>query len=315
MEDVPMYIFLDASAVRKMMASEDGLFTFQGLQNLCQQGHMKCAPPDGQGVPKWLGEVEERDRIMFAVTDSVLDELQERADRGGPGERKRIEWLLSDSESYLQVCHNWGILEVLETRRHTQLKKLTPAHEQLAREVGISRRTLKWFDFAYLWESEIDAEGRVILVTADETLRHFGSETLDLIASGTASRKLAILHLDDLYSRFKADRAHGGARLCEAALKQRAGKFCGAVLSAQVVAAVLAARPPDEAEVLRRELREALALLSEARDILGGTRVAVPSGGHNGLGADAAKCVGKMDDAQLRWEVLLARSTASVQWQ
>merc|ERR1719253_2140486 len=105
-EEVPMYIFLDSKATFRMMDKEDAkMFSFSGLMNLCQRSLMKCIHPQGSRAPPREGE-----RIIFVITDSVLDELG--ANRN-PSERRRIEWLRNSKESHLNICHNWGILEVL----------------------------------------------------------------------------------------------------------------------------------------------------------------------------------------------------------
>jgi len=301
-EEVPMYVFVDASAVRRMMG--EGFLTFQGLLNLCQQGHMKCTPPDDWPKPPWMGPVEERERIIFVVTDSVLDELADLADRP---ERKRVEWLRNSSDSYLQRCHSWGILEVLETKLHTQLMKLTPTQEQRARDLRISKRAVMMFDFASLWESQIESEGRVLFVTANESVRCFGVEVgrEDKLKVG---RSVVVLHADDLERWFAADRRHGGQRLCEAALKPKVGGPCGSVLSAAVMLGVVASGMSDgevkgdgsETELLRKELREAMSLVAEARHVLGGHR----------SGPDVTRCVCKMNEAHRRWQDILARSAA-----
>jgi hypothetical protein len=309
--EVPMYVFLDASAVRRMLSKEDTLFSFRGLVNLCQQGHMTCLPQQGGGDAP-----QEHERIIFVVTDSVLEELQDFADRH-PGERKRIEWLRKAQDSYLQVCHSWGILEVLETKLHTQLMKLDPKNEQMAQGMHISKRAVKTFDFACLWESQIESEGRVFFVTADEALHRFGcavgSECTSAGANGT--RPLIVLHTDDLDKRLSSDHVHGCWRLAECAKNSKGPvKFCGTVLSASLLAQVvdLSSRVRElsghgdasahaEVEDLRRELREALELVGAARHHLGGRAVW-------GEETEVARCLERMDEAQKRWNILLSQS-------
>eukprot|EP00427_Karlodinium_veneficum_P013717 CAMPEP_0169070614 /NCGR_PEP_ID=MMETSP1015-20121227/5208_1 /TAXON_ID=342587 /ORGANISM="Karlodinium micrum, Strain CCMP2283" /LENGTH=555 /DNA_ID=CAMNT_0009129621 /DNA_START=64 /DNA_END=1728 /DNA_ORIENTATION=- len=275
-EDVPMYIFLDASAVSRMMTNEGKLFSFQGLLNLCQQGHMKCMPPKGGGIAP-----EEHERIIFVVTDSVLDELQEQAERN-PGDRENIEWLRHAPDSYLTVCHNWGILEVLETKLHMQLMKLQLQHEQRALEMGISKRTVKMFDFACLWKSQIESEGKVFFVTADEAMYRFGEEVAcdtSLHSGSSGTKPLIVFNADDVDRRFLS----GCSKLYDCALKQKASKFCGTVLSASLVSQVIDlpsllhswgiqkgdATTPGEVD-LHHELREAIALVSIAQRHMAG---------------------------------------------
>jgi len=320
-EEVPMYVFLDASAVRRMMNREEGLFSFQGLLNLCQQGHMKCTPPDDRTMPAWLGAVEERDRIIFVVTDSVLDELDGCANLH-PGERTRIEWLRTASDSYLQLCHSWGILEVLETSLHTQLMKLNHAHEQRARDMRISKKALMMFDFACLWAKQIESEGHVLFVTADEALNRFGSE---VVMTTSNSKQIVVLHSEVLDWRFASDHTYGGARLCEAARKSKVSKFCGSILSAQLITSALvlhALHDPSlagaseagsqEVDCLRRELREAMALLANARQLLGqqenrAAGSAIGAEARDARQSEVQKCIEKMDETQKRWQLLLAR--------
>jgi len=328
-EEVPMYVFLDASAVRQMLVRDDGIFTFQGLLNLCQQGHAKCIPPEGNQMPPWIVPSEERERIIFMVTDSVLDELEELAAKH-PTERRRIQWLRNAPDSYLQVCHAWGLIEILETKLHTSLMKLTATQEHKAREMRVSARTHKIIDFACLWESQIESNGRVVFVTADENVRRFG---VDVIGGC-----LRVIHADELNRRFSQDRQHGAHWLCRAArLKPKdCHDYCGAVLSASLMAILLAApqaspasapqpwngsaleaSTTNEDEVvatsgdaeldrLRQELGEAMAVLGEASQQLG-----AHSSYANGSASEFGHCVEKIDEARERWRSLLALGPVS----
>lgn len=316
-EEVPMYIFLDASAVRRFAAdrgsAKERLFTFQGLLNLCQQGHIKCTPPDEGPMPAWVGPVQERDRIIFVVTDTVLDELSHVSEHSAV-ERRQMDWLRNAPDSYLQLCHQWGILEVLETKLHTQLIKLS-GWEQRAQELRISRWALKNLDFACLWESQIESEGRVLFVTADEALCAFAAEAA---ASVEGVRRVAAVHVHKLDRSFASDREHGGHRLYEAAQKNKANKYCGSVLSAQIVHSLviepaLAADSVEEraaasgagrggaasAGDLRHALKEALALLGDVRPVVEG---------HGG--GDATKLLERIEKAQTQWQALLNKPAA-----
>merc|ERR1712136_98069 len=199
--------------------------------------------------------------------DSVLDELADLADRP---ERKRVEWLRNSPDSYLQRCHSWGILEVLETKLHTQLMKLTPTQEQRARDLRISKRAVMMFDFASLWESQIESEGRVLFVTANESVRCFGVEVgrEDKLKAG---RSVVVLY---------------------------AAVMLGVVASGMSDGEVKG--DGSETELLRKELREAMTLVAEARHVLGGHR----------SGPDVTRCVCKMNEAHRRWQDILARSAA-----
>merc|ERR1712072_561682 len=125
--------------------------------------------------------------------------------------RKLITWLRYDEDSYLNVCHSWGILEVLETKLHTQLMKLEPHHEQIARLEGISKKSVKVYDFAKFWECQIESQGRVFLVTANEALQRFGQEVGKMF--NTSWRPLVILDVDDLDQRFASDSMSGCRKL------------------------------------------------------------------------------------------------------
>lgn len=300
-EEVPMYVFLDSSAVRHFAAErttpKEALFSFQGLLNLCQQGHMKCTPPGDRQVASWLGPVEERDRLIFMVTDSVFEELATYADRY-PGERRLIDWLRNAPDSYLQVCVQWGILEVLETRLHNRLVKLS-GWEKRAQELQLGRLSLKNFDFAYLWESQIETEGRVLFVTADEALCTLASEYANTL--GDTKRRVTTAHVQQLERVFERDREHGGWKLHTAAQKAKAPRYCGAVLSAQVMSSLVVQQREviegnSEVEVLRQELKEAAALVGDLRNWMTGP----------GLGRQQhSRCLERIDDAQKRWSQVL----------
>lgn len=313
LDNVPLYAFLDASAVRRFAAErqnqKERLFTFQGLLNLCQQGHMKCVQPEDRQSPAWVGPLEEQDRLIFVVTDAVLDELSRVAEHSVP-DRRQIEWLRFAPDSYLQTCHQWGILEVLETKLHSQLVKLG-ACEERAREMQISRTTLLNFDFAVLWESQIDARGRVVFVTGDDALCNFVYEC------GSADenlRRVATVHVHALDRTFAADREHGGHRLYEAAQKVKANKYCGAVLSSQVMDTLIVVPTLEgrqlggggggdgREEAFKLGLREALTLLTDVRPLL-----TVDSPKSNP--AEINRFLERSEEAQKRWQVLLGRKS------
>jgi len=242
------------------------------------------------------------------------------------GMRRRVEWLRSAPDSFLVLGHSWGIVEVIETKLHTQLMKLDSRHEEAAREARISKRALKMLDFTCLWESQIEAAGKVLFVTADESLWRFGSDVA-AECSGGSNRRVVVLLADELDRRFASDRMHGGQKLCEAASRAKAAKFCGSVLSAGLMSKVLSVSSKlqdrrwsdhqedpqkrdrgglpaaKQNESLRRELREAMALVATARQLLEST-----AAGEGFLeGREVDKCLEKMDNAQRRWQTLLAR--------
>eukprot|EP00927_Polykrikos_kofoidii_P001802 TRINITY_DN10701_c0_g1_i1.p1 TRINITY_DN10701_c0_g1~~TRINITY_DN10701_c0_g1_i1.p1 ORF type:complete len:681 (+),score=100.57 TRINITY_DN10701_c0_g1_i1:102-2144(+) len=230
-EEVPMYVFVDASAVIRMM-DQEGLFSFDGLLSLCEWGNMTCTPVGQTSC------VEESQRLFLAVMDSVFDHLMELADRM-PGGKDQVAWLWKSPEAYLQRCHSWGILEFLETKSHAQLVMLQD-WETRADELGIPPCLLEMFDFACLWESQIRSRGRVLFVTGDKAVRRFGAEiatAADRAAADGRGQYVPVLHIDDLNRKFAADRVHGGAKLHEL-VNGHATNACDVVLSSQIMGAI-----------------------------------------------------------------------------
>jgi len=305
--EVPMYIFLDASALRQMLLQEDRFFCFKSLLNLCRQGNMKCNPAQGSEHDA----DEENDRIVFALTDSVLDELEESVEKD-PEEQKRVQWFRSSQESYLELGHGLGILEALETCGHKRLMKLLPRHEQSAAELQISERAVKLFDFACLWASQIASDGRVLLVTGDAALSQFGA----IMASDSewqASSNgipLVVLQIEELEKVFASEDV---CQTLHAAASSSSAPSCDSPLSASLLTAVvdiparlrgfnghrdtaaLEARPRSntgsDVDILRREMRMAVSLFKTTQELLGD--------------AEASSLVGRLDSAQKRWQTLL----------
>lgn len=273
------------------------MFSFTGLLNLCQRNLMKCIHPQGSRAAPREGE-----RIIFVLTHAVLDEL---GSTRNASERKRIEWLRHSEESPLIICHKWGILEVLENPHHTQLMKLEPRHEDIARDMRVTKRDVKNFDFACLWDSQIESAGRVFFITADKVMQRFGTEIAASFES-TGGRSLTVLHIDDLERQLSADCVPGCRKLKEAAFRPTTARYCSITLSAPLLALVigktLTSSEPVETEIgadahaLRRELQEALSLIPLARQHL------LPGQADN----EVARCLEKLDDAQKRWQQLLS---------
>lgn len=258
---------------------------------------MKCIHPQGGKAPPREGE-----RIIFVITDSVLDEVG--ATRNA-ADRRRIEWQRNSEESPLNICHTWGILEVLETKLHTQLMKLEPRHEQIAGDMHIAKRDVKNFDFACLWDSQIESAGRVFFITADKVMQRFGADVASSFESAGA-RPLMVLHMDDLEQQLSADAVPGCRKLKEAAFRPTSARYCRITLSAPLLALVIrkTLAPNDstnaesgaDAHVLRRELREALALIPLAQHHL------LPGKADK----EVASCLQSLEEAQKRWELLLS---------
>jgi len=326
--EVPMYIFPDASALRWMLLEEDKLFCFKGLFNLCRQGNMKC---NAQGNDPDLKE--EMDRIVVALTDGVLGELQENADKN-PEEQQRAKHFLSAQDSYLELGHGLGILEALETCGHNRLMKLLPRHAQMATEMHVLDGAVKLFDFACLWASQISSDGRVLFLTADAAVAKFGAELgsdAELHASA-AGIPLVTLHVDELERIFSADSGHGCCQQLCAAASDPSAVSCAAPLSASLVTAVVdipamlrrfggnrdavaveapcrsSASNGSDIDTMRKELREAVALFGTAQKLLND--------------AEASSLLERIDVAQKKWQSLLngaARGAAPpkqvAQWQ
>lgn len=305
-EEVPLYVFLDAFAVQQM-AFEDGAFlSFRSLLSLCEQGHMQCvAPPELPPLPVWACKLEERERVIFVVTDLILDDLDDMAEQI-PDERRRLEWFLRSPDSYLHLCRTRGILEVLGTDRNMQLMKVQPSHEQTARELHVSRRSVRMLDFAVRWEAETQVDSRVLVVTGNEATGRLFREVAE-----DCGRRVLVFTLNDMEAHLKAD--WRGSRLRETAAKAKAFRSCGASLSASLLLDVLQqdgmgeehsghdnppkarrSREMSGSQSLRKELREAMALMNEARPHLS-----------RQYGAEGV--LGKIDEAQRRWQRLLAQ--------
>lgn len=323
--EVPLYAFLGASALRRFAIAgtgEDNLFTFRGLLNLCRQGSMTCSPSDGRPTGR------ESERLLFVVTQAVLTELIRGAQ--SPGEHRQLESFLLGQDSQLQQCKNWGILEVLETKLHTELVKLA-GWEQRAAELRLSKSELRTLDFACLWAAHLEATGRVLFITGDEALCALSAEC----ACANGERGVTTVHVDQLERLFAADQLYGGRQLRAAASRQEAGdssaesaSCCRRPLCAQVVRA-LAVQPRSPEELLerhrvangdvvlqeaqqlqRQQLNEALTLLGEARPLL-----LVSSAGGNGIQqmANSRRCLDRIDEARQRISRSLAPSMRYVE--
>mmetsp|Transcript_38472 Transcript_38472/g.89218 ORF Transcript_38472/g.89218 Transcript_38472/m.89218 type:complete len:294 (-) Transcript_38472:57-938(-) len=291
---------------------------------------MKCTPPhqDRRPLKPWVGPVEERECIMLVLTDAVLEALAEMADRDR-AIRRRLEALKSEPGGYLNVCLEWGIVEILETVLHTQLMRFMPEHERLAHEKGISRQALKMLDFVSLWESQIMTEGRVLFVTSDESLCRFSTEARALGCTEICPPVCPpIVHYEELNRLFAEDTVHGGRQLCEASQHRQAPRFCGALLSAALLAAVagLAGEAPpapaegdaaeaagtvgeSSSEALRAELQQALELVAEAHRLFCPDPCAAAGDTEDQGKRDTAeaKWARQSDAAVERWQALLNR--------
>merc|ERR1712196_276252 len=175
----------------RMWHNEEDFFSVHGIVTLCEAGLM---------VNGTTPDLKESDRVMFAITDSVREEFMERFE-SGPGEKTPDE--LQRLETELQ--HNWGLLEFLETNLHSKLLKLE-RHQERAYELNIPNNVIKTYDFACLWESQIQDTGRVLFFTDDKATCQFGAE---VVASCKHGRSVPIIHMDDLN---RAWSAHGGPK-------------------------------------------------------------------------------------------------------
>merc|ERR1712025_652707 len=171
-----------------MIFRTEGLFTFQGLLNLCQQGHMKCLQPDDLSTVAWPGP-EESERIVFVITDPILEDLKELGQKY-PANQGRIDWFLTSPGSYLHQCQQWGVLEVI-TKLHSNLMNITEIQETRALDMRISPNVLKTIDFACLWQSQIRADDRVVWVAADAAVHAFSKEAVGGEGKGRRIRVLS----------------------------------------------------------------------------------------------------------------------------
>jgi len=149
----------------------------------------------------------------------------------------------------------------------------------------------------------------VLFVTADDNLVNFAAECG---ASVEGVLEVATVHVHAMDRAFANDREHGGNRIYEAAQRTKVNKFCGAMLSAEIMHALvvgpaLGSKSEGGGEdSLRQSLKEAVALLADLRPLL-----ECASGGgeqrSERRAAAAAKAVERVDEATRRWQALLSR--------
>mmetsp|Transcript_22604 Transcript_22604/g.40801 ORF Transcript_22604/g.40801 Transcript_22604/m.40801 type:complete len:615 (-) Transcript_22604:205-2049(-) len=302
--EVPLYTFLDAGAVRQMLFRQDGLLRFRGLTNLCEQGHMKCIPTDERELPSWTGPTEEPQCVMFAITDVVMEELAEWSKSDPMLLAELARFHAGDPSSVLQFCVNLGILEVLETKLHTQMMRLFEHHEKRSKELQVSKRSLMTLDFACLWQSQIEVENRVVLLTDDVRLRDFG---LEVTSEPPRKQWPSVLLLGELNQLLAQDTSTGGFELTKACFRAPPIEFCGHVLSAVMFSSVTARQRkstarevPQEMPVMRQELHEAVAIFSKALHL---TRATV----RGSVLAEGFADTARMEAAIVRWQALLAQ--------
>ncbi|CAK0848162.1 unnamed protein product, partial [Prorocentrum cordatum] len=213
---------------------------------------MKCCPVEGgrflemhNALPPshpWAGgAVAEKERVLLALTSSVLDEMSTSASSRSPEDRGRLERLRTASDSYLHRCYAWGLLEVLDADLHRRTMQVTPAQEQRALVASLPQQWVKLLDFVYLWNSKVELEGKVLFVTADRGMQSFAESVA--LEGDQHGHKVPAVHLDDLNLRLSEDSVHGGKVLYEASQRPEATAFCGSTFSAATLAA-LAAEPP-----------------------------------------------------------------------
>ena len=53
-----------------------------------------------------------------------------------PGGDEKVEMLRKDPNSTLNCCQRWGVVDILDTHPHTELKKLSRENQQTAGELG-----------------------------------------------------------------------------------------------------------------------------------------------------------------------------------
>lgn len=300
-EAYPMYIFLDTSAVCWMLLNEEKLFSFKSLFSLCQNGYMDC---------KSEGETsDEHDRVIFVITDGVLDDLEE-GDMLLPEVRERIQWFRQAQDSYLQSCRSYGILEAVETKdAHKHLIKIWQKQLQVALGMKIREQAVKNYDFACLWAAQIEMNGRVLYVSGDQTFLEWGSAVVsDQDWRKSSAVSLINLSIDELNDRFSFSAR--GQKLLEAASAQ-SQVICDSLLCASLLTAVLDipalvglsghAQESSRTEAMRKELGEAMALFTTVRHHIANV---APRGDN-----EVSRFLGRLDGAQTRWNQLLPASS------
>ncbi|CAE7216436.1 unnamed protein product, partial [Symbiodinium sp. CCMP2456] len=164
--------------------------------------------------PSKTDDVEEKEMIVFTVTNLALEELAEQLQESG--ERSKVESMRDDPSSHMNQCHRLGVVDILDTSPHSQLKKLTRAHEEAAFDMGISSRMVRLIDFACIWESKIEVEGRVLFMVAEEELYKYAKSVCN---SFGRRRGISVVDLRELDEKFAVDVRHGGQQLSLAAAK------------------------------------------------------------------------------------------------
>lgn len=296
-DDVPLYVFMDASAVNCFIEREDSLFSFHGLLNLCEQRLMRTKPSK-------TDDVEEKEMIVFTVTNLALEELAEQLQESG--ERSKVESMRDDPSSHMNQCHRLGVVDILDTSPHSQLKKLTRAHEEAASDMGISSRMVRLIDFACIWESKIEVEGRVLFMVAEEELYKYAKSVCN---SFGRRRGISVVDLRELDEKFAVDVRHGGQQLSLAAAK--AARGCSSIFQASVLKGIsgeLIARtggrgtehPLVPVKTMRTELQEALQIAAATKQLLS------PQG-MPPRDEEVALCLEYIQQAESRWHQILSQ--------
>jgi len=281
-----MYIFVDAGTLRRMCDDQEDLLSFRALLAMCRQGLFACAPREGVSS---MPQAREADRVIFLVTDAIIDELSSQG-------WDQFDWLTKDAESPLLVGNDWGVVEVIETTLHSQLLKLSPAQELAASRSGLGRGLVRLLDFACLWASQIDQEDRVLVLSSSQEFCRFAAEVGAVRAVHADEAKRRLLEGPQGGGQPPAEEAaEGGAQSATAAAAGT--RFSAELVSSLFLSGAAAhlggsAARAAEAGGLLGELQGAIELLSSARTLLG-----LDTGD-----PETAGCAKHIDEALRRWE-------------
>ena len=294
-EALPLFMFLDASALQQMVTREDGLFRLHGLLNIAASGHMKCNPPEGsyKQLPSWAPAVQEGETFPIIVTDDVMQEMEHRDD---PVLRMELaRHAKQDPQSLLVQCIEWGVVEVCDSSMHTSLMHVTKYMEENARRLKVPPSSLKVLDFACLWQAQAESPGRVLVVTDEIGLREM--ELPQNFPGVVMLGELNKLLWQDQSARVLFDVA------IQPPMPQQT--YQGAMLSSGMICKAVQMRrrtPPERLEFpeQRQELHQAFSLISKV--------LRFARAGHGNLPiADQAAQTARMEGALRRWRDLLVQ--------
>jgi len=172
-------------------------------------------------------------------------------------------------------------------------------------------------DYAFLWESQLDMEGRVFFFTDDDHVHRFASRARAAVVEGEG-RGVVVMHMDVVEERINSNKHQSLIQLWQSAESSTpAGPAgTGTSLSAQLFGSVLQGetistpRDTEDWQALHREcLHEALSIQDRIRPFLQACseRKALDEAKVD----DAEQLLQAIDDANPRWKALLARGVSA----